>query len=436
MHLRAEVERGRGEQVTRASIPKARKKFGLKAMTVTWHLNPQGLPGVSNPQTPGTAVRQHRPEAARTQGEHDGGAGQKRAGSRSSRSPIRNVRGRGDARQEKQGRSNQSPIPDRALGRVRDDPCKRSETRAPAEPEFELGICPSAVRSGSNEFLFERGLRMRGRGDERDEYRTGKLELVKDESMEPRVGVRDNLSRSMEGNAQPMESDSEARGGRAGRVGFGRGGGFSSKGLELLRARQSISESNAHGIRKGFESAKLRADPDRDWCRDPSKSPKSKNAAEDQNVDQSLARGNIAGGQTGNVQRHTELSADGGLDFGNGANVVSHRSDQGRKRDEAANFEPKIDVPNRMKKESINSLQPSMQNISHGNTSMELVGVGMVLEPENPGNEGLCYVSDVKAGGPLDSCGKVQVMDRLWAVDGFRCFGSTRSEIRNHVMGR
>jgi hypothetical protein len=120
MHLRAEVERGRGEQVTRASIPKATTEFGLKAMTVTWHSNPQGVPGVSNPQTPGTAVRQHRPEAARTQGEHDGGAGQKRAGARSSRSPIRDTLGRGDARQEKQGRSSRSPVRERAWGRCDD----------------------------------------------------------------------------------------------------------------------------------------------------------------------------------------------------------------------------------------------------------------------------------------------------------------------------
>jgi hypothetical protein len=39
----------------------------------------------------------------------DGGAEQERRGARSSRSPLRDTRGRGEARQEKQGRSSRSP---------------------------------------------------------------------------------------------------------------------------------------------------------------------------------------------------------------------------------------------------------------------------------------------------------------------------------------
>lgn len=69
-------------------------------------------------------------------------------------------------------------------------------------------------------------------------------------------------------------------------------------------------------------------------------------------------------------------------------------------------------------------------------TDAPLVGVGMVLEPEDPGRDGLCYVSEVRKGGSLDCTGLVRTMDRLVAVDGFRCIGVLRSQIRDRVMGR
>ena len=72
---------------------------------------------------------------------------------------------------------------------------------------------------------------------------------------------------------------------------------------------------------------------------------------------------------------------------------------------------------------------------AHGGVA-PLFGVGMVLEPEDPGKAGLCYVSELKKGGPLDASGLVRTMDRLFSVDGFCCIGVNRNEIRDRVLGR
>ncbi len=61
----------------------------------------------------------------------------------------------------------------------------------------------------------------------------------------------------------------------------------------------------------------------------------------------------------------------------------------------------------------------------------------MILEPEDPGDCGLCYVSEIKPGGPLAQCGgRVQLRDWLVSVDGFACQGVLRSVIRDRVVGR
>ena len=67
--------------------------------------------------------------------------------------------------------------------------------------------------------------------------------------------------------------------------------------------------------------------------------------------------------------------------------------------------------------------------------SDRLVGVGMVLEPDDPGNAS-CYVDSLTPGGPVEKSGRVSVGDRLIAVDRFNCVGCKRDVIRDHVMGR
>ena len=81
-------------------------------------------------------------------------------------------------------------------------------------------------------------------------------------------------------------------------------------------------------------------------------------------------------------------------------------------------------------------VQDAVQPRPGSDSGEPLVGVGMVLEPEDPGKGGLCHVSELKKGGPVDCIGLVRTMDRLVAVDGFRCAGVLRSQIRNRVLGR
>jgi len=46
------------------------------------------------------------------------------------------------------------------------------------------------------------------------------------------------------------------------------------------------------------------------------------------------------------------------------------------------------------------------------------VGVGMILEPPDPGS-GYCHVSSMKDGGALANDGRVKPGDKLVRVDGF-----------------
>ena len=82
---------------------------------------------------------------------------------------------------------------------------------------------------------------------------------------------------------------------------------------------------------------------------------------------------------------------------------------------------------------------PSAEGVARGAEAAAKVvpaGVGMVLEPEDPGPGGLCHVSKLRADGAVASSGAVRLMDRLVAVDGFLCAGAARSEIRRRVVGR
>jgi hypothetical protein len=58
-----------------------------------------------------------RPDAGRTQGEHDCDAGRKWAGARNSRSPTRDIRWQGDGRQEQRGIDRRSPARESTWGR-------------------------------------------------------------------------------------------------------------------------------------------------------------------------------------------------------------------------------------------------------------------------------------------------------------------------------
>ena len=62
-------------------------------------------------------------------------------------------------------------------------------------------------------------------------------------------------------------------------------------------------------------------------------------------------------------------------------------------------------------------------------------GVGMTLEPPEPGPGCFCYVAEIKIGGAVDQSGRVVVGDHLVRIDGFDCVGQARHEIKRHVMG-
>ena len=62
-------------------------------------------------------------------------------------------------------------------------------------------------------------------------------------------------------------------------------------------------------------------------------------------------------------------------------------------------------------------------------------GVGMTLEPPEPGPGCFCYVAEIKPGGAVDQSGRVAVGDQLVRIDGFDCVGQARHEIKRHVMG-
>jgi hypothetical protein len=66
----------------------------------------------------------------------------------------------------------------------------------------------------------------------------------------------------------------------------------------------------------------------------------------------------------------------------------------------------------------------------------KMCGVGMVLEPPDPGPGKCCYVHEVKGGGPLDMQSvRVRPGDILVSVDAFSCVGKSRDEIKRHVLG-
>ena len=71
-----------------------------------------------------------------------------------------------------------------------------------------------------------------------------------------------------------------------------------------------------------------------------------------------------------------------------------------------------------------------------GLSSKQLAGVGMVLEPEDPGMDGSCHVTHLSPQGPLAACGQVCVNDQLVAVDGRCVIGLLRSHIKSLVLGR
>ncbi len=392
---------------------------------------------------PGQAIRPHRPEAAWTQGEHVDGAGWKRAGARTSRSPKSDT-GRDDSHHERQrARSSKSPLSESARNRGGGDSIRKetrasskpgkTEARASSKPASERGFSPSAVELGSvgERHSVDRGLLGRGLIEEHGTERWGQ---VKDVLRVPRVDT--DLSRSMSVDAQCMEVDPAVQDGsmdtfvcRGSATGDQEHAIRSSQRPDLHHTRPSVSETNVFG-RKVSEAAISRLEPDSESRRVPFKAPRLEHSA-GRNVEKSLAGGNSSGGQVDNVQQQrTELSTISGPALG-GLHKSDRRCAQGCETGEIASLESRI-----VKSDQMKLAQSDVQPNSQGDTSLGMVGVGMVLEPEVPGDEGLCYVSDVKAGGPLDHCGKVQVMDRLWAVDEFRCFGSTRSEIRNHVMGR
>jgi hypothetical protein len=414
--------------------------------------------GVSSP---GQLIRQQRSEASRTQGDQKGGSGWKRLGARSSRSPDRDMEIRGDPRDNgRRARNSRSPLKASARSGDHDDACWRIETRAPTKPEPERGFCQSAVGSFSKQSLVELEFNSRGRVEEDHELKMGRRqpthrmegrELVKNNLKGPRVAAGDDRSQSTAGDAGWMQSDSAEEEGRA--DGFESGilasviGSTvsvddgdkprSSKGPELLHNCQSNLKSTNHCSKKDGEETRLRVESDPDSRRAPSKSQKLEYTA-GQNAEKSSAIGSGSSDQAVHVQKlSTDLCTIDGTDLQSADEIGFHASSrlrassaQGCEVLETARHESKNVVLNPVKKVH-SDVQPSV----HGAT-IDMVGVGMVLEPEDPGDKGLCYVSEVKAGGPLYRSGKVQVMDRLWAVDEFRCFGSTRSEIRNHVMGR
>ena len=62
------------------------------------------------------------------------------------------------------------------------------------------------------------------------------------------------------------------------------------------------------------------------------------------------------------------------------------------------------------------------------------VGVGMILEPSDPGSD-YCHVSSMADGGALANDGRVKPGDKLVRVDGFDCMGVPRAVIKSRVLG-
>ena len=62
------------------------------------------------------------------------------------------------------------------------------------------------------------------------------------------------------------------------------------------------------------------------------------------------------------------------------------------------------------------------------------MGVGMSLEPSDPGSD-YCHVSCMQDGGALANDGRVKPGDKLVRVDGFDCIGVPRAVIRSRVLG-
>eukprot|EP00960_Hanusia_phi_P009848 287238-Hanusia_phi.AAC.1 len=65
-----------------------------------------------------------------------------------------------------------------------------------------------------------------------------------------------------------------------------------------------------------------------------------------------------------------------------------------------------------------------------------LCGVGMVLEPADPGPDGFCEVRSIKEGGSVWCEGKIRVGDLVLRVDDLDCRGVLREEIKKRVLGR
>ena len=78
-------------------------------------------------------------------------------------------------------------------------------------------------------------------------------------------------------------------------------------------------------------------------------------------------------------------------------------------------------------------LQPP--HAPHATQPAPFCGVGMTLEPVDPGRGGFCYVANIKRGGAVHQSGRVMVGDELVRIDGFTCVGQTRDEIKRRVLG-
>ena len=62
-------------------------------------------------------------------------------------------------------------------------------------------------------------------------------------------------------------------------------------------------------------------------------------------------------------------------------------------------------------------------------------GVGMTLEPADPGRDGYCVVHSIEDGGAVHNSGGVMVGDQLVRVDDFNCKGALREDIKPRVLG-
>ncbi|EKX45414.1 hypothetical protein GUITHDRAFT_138988 [Guillardia theta CCMP2712] len=70
------------------------------------------------------------------------------------------------------------------------------------------------------------------------------------------------------------------------------------------------------------------------------------------------------------------------------------------------------------------------------NGAKGICGVGMVLEPADPGPDGFCEVRSIKEGGSVWCEGTIRNGDLVLRVDELDCRGVLREEIKKRVLGR